>query len=75
MNLVTTMKPLDLSSILKDLQGKWVALSNDERRPSVYGVGNTAKEAAKAAEAKGNKKFHLLFVRESDFLYSGILSR
>jgi len=68
------MKPIDLSSILKDLQGKWVALSEDETHPSVFGVGNSAKEAKRNAEVKGNRDFYLLYVRPLDLLFSGLTS-
>ena len=65
------MTPIDLSQVLKDLQGKWVALSNDDKKPSVYGVGTTAKDAARDAESKGNSSFYLLFVRSNNLFYTG----
>ncbi len=66
------MKPINLSGVLKDFQGKWVAISNDEKHPSVYGSGVTAKEAVNQAESKGDTDFYLMFVRNSDLLYSGV---
>ena len=63
------MTPLDLTVILKDYEGKWVALSDDNS--SVYGAGDTAKEAAREAESKAHPEFTLLYVEPSDFLYCG----
>ena len=63
------MAPLDLTLILKDHEGKWVALSDGNS--SVYGSGDTAKEAAQQAEAGGHSEFTLLYVEPSDFLYCG----
>ena len=63
------MNPLDLSTILKGLQGKWVALSDDVKK--IYGSGDSAKSAADDAKSKGYKEFTLLFVDPSDLLYCG----
>ncbi len=63
------MAPIDLSSILKDHENKWVALSDDNT--AVYGCGNTAKDAANDAKAKGYSDFTLLFVQPFDLLYCG----
>ena len=63
------MAPLDLSSILKNYEGKWVALSDDNT--TVYGAGDSAKEAAADVSSKGHAEFTLLFVDPSDFLYCG----
>lgn len=63
------MAPLDLSSILKGYEGKWVALSDDNT--TVYGSGTSAKEAADDANSKGRPDFTLLFVDPSDLLYCG----
>ena len=63
------MSPLDLSSILKNYEGKWVALSDDHT--TVYGAGDTAKSAADDAKSKGHQEFTLLFVEPSDLLYCG----
>ncbi len=63
------MAPIDLSSILKDYEGKWVALSDDNK--VVFGSGNTAREAASEARAKGRADFTLLFVQPFDLLYCG----
>ena len=60
-----------MSQILKDYEGKWVALSDDNG--TVYGVGNTAKQAAEDAQLKGHPDFTLLFVQPFDLLYCGIL--
>ena len=65
------MAPVDLSSILKNYEGKWVALSDDNR--SVFGSGNTAKDAANEAKTKGRTDFTLLFVQPFDLLYCGQL--
>ena len=63
------MSPIDLTSIYKQYEGKWVALSDDYK--SVFGAGNTAKEAAGMAESAGHKDFTLLYVEPSDVLYCG----
>lgn len=63
------MAPLDLTLILKNYERKWVALSDDNL--SVYGSGDTVKEAAQEAESKGHPEFTLLYVEPSDFLYCG----
>lgn len=65
------MKPIDLSKILSDFQGKWVALSNDESSPAVFGSSVTAKDAVKDAESNGSTDFYLLYVRPFDLLFSG----
>ena len=65
------MAPIDLSSVLKNYEGKWVALSDDNR--SVYGYGAPANEAAKEAASEGHTEFTLLFVQPSDLLYSGLI--
>ena len=57
---VKLMAPIDLSRLLKDYEGKWVALSEDNK--SVYGSGKSAKSAAQDAESKGHSEFALLFV-------------
>ncbi|GEM_PF-514397 len=58
------MAPIDLTLILKDYERKWVALSDDNS--SVYGSGDTAKEAAEEAESKGHPEFTLLYVEPSE---------
>ena len=63
------MAPIDLSTILKDYESKWVALSDDNA--AVQGSGNTAKEAANDARSKGYSDFTLLFVQPFDLLYCG----
>ena len=63
------MAPIDLTKILKDYEGKWVALSDDSK--SVYGSGKSAKLAAQDAETKGRSDFTLLFVQSFDLLYCG----
>lgn len=65
------MSPVDLTPVLKDYQGKWVALSDDSA--TVYGVGVSAKDAVRDAEAKGHSDYTLFYVRPFDLLYSGIL--
>ena len=67
---VNEMAPLDLSSIVKNYESKWVALSEDNA--TVYGSGKTAQEAAREARSKGHSEFTLLFVQPSDLLYCGI---
>ena len=64
---MNVMAPLDLSQILKNYEGKWVALSDDNK--TVYGAGFTAKEAAREAQSKEYAEFALLFVQPSNFLY------
>ena len=61
------MAPLDLSQILKNYEGKWVALSDDNTK--VYGSGKTAQEVAQEAKSQGHPEFTLLFVQPSNFLY------
>ena len=63
------MAPIDLSPILKDYEGQWVALSDDHKR--VLGSGDTAKGAAEDARAKAHSDFTLLFVQPFDLLYCG----
>ena len=63
------MSPVDLTPILKDYEGKWVALSSDNT--TVCGVGDNAQTAVEDAESKGHKDYTLLFVRPFNFLYSG----
>ena len=63
------MAPIDLSILLRNYEGKWVALSEDNK--SVYGSGRSAKSAAQDAESKGRSDFALLFVQPFDFLYCG----
>lgn len=63
------MAPLDLSPILKSYEGKWVALSDDNR--TVFGAGDTAKEASQDASAKGHPEATLLYVQPSNLLYCG----
>ena len=65
------MKPIDLSHILEKFQGKWVALSEDNRNPEVFGSGTSAKEAIREAESKGNMDYSLMYVRPFDLLFSG----
>ena len=65
------MRPLDLSNVLEDFEGKWVALSTDERDPKVFGSGETAKEAIRDAVKKGNNNYCLMYVRPFDLLFSG----
>jgi hypothetical protein len=66
---VTTMKPIDLSPLLKDYEGKWVAISDDHK--SVFASANSAKEAADLARKKGHSEYTLLFVQPFDLLYCG----
>jgi len=63
------MAPIDLTKILKDYEGKWVALSEDNK--SVCGSGKSAKLASQDAESKGHSDFTLLFVQSFDLLYCG----
>lgn len=63
------MTPIDLSPILKDYEGQWVALSDDYK--AVFGNGRTAKEAAENARAKGHLDYTLLYVQPFDLLYCG----
>ena len=65
------MAPIDMSVILKDYEGKWVALSDDNK--SVYGAGKSAKDAAQDAESKGHLDCTLLFVQPFDVLYCGMI--
>ena len=64
------MAPLDMTSILKDCEGKWVALSDDSQ--SVYGIGKSAKEALEDSKSKGYSDVTLMFVQPSDMFYCGI---
>lgn len=45
------MKTLDFTKIIASYKGKWVALSEDEKR--VVSSGKSAKEAPEKAEKKG----------------------
>jgi len=63
------MAPIDLTSIYKQYEGKWVALADDHK--TVFGYGNTAKEAAETAQASGQKDYTLLYVEPTDLLYCG----
>ena len=63
------MAPLNLTSIYKQYEGKWVALSDDNQ--SVYGAGCSVEEAVKQAKDAGYQEFTLLFVEPSDTLYCG----
>ena len=63
------MAPIDLSRLLRDYEGKWVALSEDNK--FVYGSGKSAKFAAQDAESKGHSDFALLFVQPFDLMYCG----
>ncbi len=63
------MAPIDLSNLLKNYEGKWVALSEDNT--SVFGSGKSAKSAAQDAESKGHPDFTLLLVQPFDVLYCG----
>ena len=63
------MSPLDLNSVVKGYEGKWVALADNYA--FVYGAGNNAKAAATQAKSKGHAEFTLLFVEKADTLYCG----
>ena len=63
------MSPLNLSSITKGHEGKWVALADDYS--CVYADGITAKNAADSAKQNGHLEFTLLFVEKPDVLYCG----
>jgi len=63
------MAPIDLTPILRQYSGKWVALSDDHK--SVYASGDTAKVAADGAISTGHSDFTLLFVEPSNLLYCG----
>ena len=63
------MTPIDLTPIYKQYQGKWVALSDDYK--SVFGSGNTAKEAAEESQANGHQDYILHYVEPTDVLYCG----
>ena len=65
------MSPIDLSSLVKAYESKWVALSEDYA--SVLGVGKTAQEADRDARSKGQSEFVLFYVQPSDMLYCGRL--
>lgn len=58
---------IDLSKLLKNYEGKWVILSQDNK--SVYGSGKSAKLAAEDAALKGYPDFTLLFVQPFGLLY------
>ena len=63
------MTAIDLSSLLKDYESKWVALSDDHK--SVFASADSAKEAADLAKKQGHPDFTLLFVQPFDLLYCG----
>jgi len=63
------MAPLDLTPIIKQYVGKWVALSDDYK--AVYASADTANMAADNANQKGYSEFTLLFVEPSNLLYCG----
>ena len=63
------MSPIDLSPVLKNYEGKWVALSNDNK--TIFGSGNSPKVAADQAKSNGNEEYTILFVESSDLLYCG----
>ena len=65
------MAPIDLTSLHRDYEGKWVALTDDYA--SVLGVGKTAKEADASARSKGKSEFVLFYVQSADMLYCGSL--
>ena len=46
-----TKEPIRLAKLLAPYKGKWVTLTQDEKR--VLGSGHTIDEALKAAEKKG----------------------
>ena len=58
-----------MSPIQKNYEGKGVALSDDNR--TVFGSGDTAKEAAQDAHEKGHSEATLLYVQPSNLLYCG----
>jgi hypothetical protein len=64
------MKPIDLAALIKDYQGKWVALAEDHSK--VLAQGKTAGEALSKAESSGHRDSILFFVRPFDLLYSGL---
>lgn len=63
------MAPVDLAPILKDYQGKWVALSEDNTE--IFGAGETAQAAAQDAESKSHADYTLFYVRPLDLFYCG----
>lgn len=63
------MVPINVTSIYKRYEGKWVALADDHK--TVLGYGNTAKEAAETALASGHKDYTLLYLEPIDLLYCG----
>lgn len=63
------MSPINLVTVLKGYDNKWVALSDD--KTTVYSAGATAKEAVQGAEKRGKRDFTLLFVEPSDVQYCG----
>ena len=65
------MSYVDLAPILKDYEGKWVALSEDDSQ--VYGVGDTAKAAVDSAELRGYTDYTLLYVQPFDAHYCGLV--
>ncbi len=51
---VAKKKPyIDMSKILKGLEGKWVALSLKQGQFTISGSGNSAEEAVNRASQKG----------------------
>ena len=65
------MSYVDLAPILKDYEGKWVALSEDDSK--VYGAGDTAKAAVDSAESRGYTDYTLLYVQPFDTHYCGLV--
>ena len=65
------MSYIDLAPILKDYEGKWVALSEDDS--TVYGAGETAKAAVNSAESRGYTDYTLLYVQPFDTHYCGLV--
>jgi len=63
------MAPLDLSSVFKQYEGEWVALSEDSK--TVHGHGQTVQQASEMAKQTGHQEFTLLYVEPSDTLYCG----
>ena len=61
------MAPIDVAPILKDYQGQWVSLSEDNTE--ILGAGETAQAAAQDAESKGHADYTLFYVRPFDLFY------
>jgi len=58
---LVTMKPRDLSAVLKDATaGDWVALSSDKTK--IVGQGRTMEEASNSARLAGAESFTLVKV-------------